>query len=31
MDYLAAAVGGAVVWGGEMLEVEVVGQSLERE
>ena len=31
VDYLAAAVGGAVVWGGEMLEVGVVGQSLERE
>ena len=30
VDYLAAAVGGAVVRGGEMFEVGVVGQSLER-
>ena len=31
VDYLAAAVGGAVVWGGEVFEVGVVGQSLKRE
>ena len=31
VDYLAAAVGGAVVWEREMFEVGVVGQSLERE
>ena len=31
VDYLAAAVGGAVVWGRKVFEVGVVGQSLERE
>ena len=31
VDYLAAAVGGDVVWGGEMFEVRVAGQSLEWE
>ena len=30
VDYLAAAVGGAVVWGREMFDVGVVRQSLER-
>ena len=31
VDYLAAAVGGDVVWGGEMFEVRAAGQSLEWE
>ena len=31
VDYLVAAADGAVVWGREMFEVGVVGQSMERE